>query len=1070
MIRKITAFLVKYPILVNMIMISILVFGIIGFMNMKSSSFPELPADKIFVNVTFPGASPTEVEEGVMLKIEDNLEGIEGIDRITSSSSENYGSITIECFKDYDIDDILSDVKNAVDRISSFPEDAEEPRVYKQAETSRVMTIMLYGEVNLQALKKQAESMRDDFLAFSEISQVEIGGIPSPEISIEISEEALRKYNLTFDEIANRVRFSNQNLTGGRIKTTEEELLIRSNNRKYYADSYKKIVVRAEQNGGVVLLEDVATVIDGFEEIPDQVFFNGKKAVSITIQKTRKENVLTIDEFVKKYCESFNEAEGAFEVSIIDDSTVNLTQRIDILVENGIVGLILILITLTIFVNLRLSFWVALGIPISFAGMFIIISLAGMTINLISLFGMIIVVGILVDDAIVIGENIYKYIELGEDPVEAAIKGTTEMFPAIFTSILTTIIAFTPLFFLEATIGKFIWNIAAAVIAALIFSLIESILILPSHIAHMKQANKDKVFPVRAKIEKVIEFFTMQLYAPTLRFFMKNKWFGFCLPIAGLFLTIGLMRGGLIGFSFFPNIDGDVIPVRITLASGERESKTLEILNRIEKAVWELNEEIKAERTDGLDVILSIKKEIGTTGSAGRGPGRSSSSNSTSGNLGYLQIQLLDNEARNMSSFLFANRIKEKVGEIPEAIESTFGQEAIFGKPVSVSILGNDYNELQKAKELVREELSQFTSLKNISDNSKPGAKEVKVQLKPLAYNLGLTSGAVARQVRQGFLGQEIQRIQRGRDELKIWVRFGEEDRQKIETLEKMRINTPSGGEVPFSEIATYTLERGIVSIGHIDKMREIKVEAELTNPNEELPPILNSIEETVFPKILSQTQGLKIRFEGQTREQAKIQKSAQKAFPLALITIVLIIITVFRSSLQAGIIFVMIPLGIIGAILGHGIHDVPVNILSFFGIIALTGIVINDAIVFVDVINRNLRNGMQLFDAIFEGGIARLRPILLTTLTTVSGLAPLILEKSLQAQFLIPMAISIAYGLLIGTILILIEIPVLFLIINRIRQAWFWVLNGEWPKPEEVEPAVKELAFEKAHKGGTNV
>lgn len=1070
MIRTITAFLVKHPILVNMFMISIFVFGIISFMSMRSSSFPELPADKIFVNVTYPGASPTEVEEGVILKIEDNLEGIEGIDRITSSSSENYGSITIECFKDYDIDDILSDVKNAVDRISSFPEDAEEPRVFKQPETSNVMTIMLYGDVNLQALKKQAESMRDDFLAFEEISQVEIGGIPSPEISIEISNEALRKFNLTFDEIANRVRLSNQNLTGGRIKTTEEELLIRSNNRKYEADSYKKIIVRAEQNGGVVLLEDVATVIDGFEEIPDKVFFNGKQAVSIKIQKTRKENILTINEFVKNYCESFNKTKGAFEVSIIDDSTINLTQRIDILVNNGILGLVLILITLTIFINLRLSFWVALGIPISFAGMFIIISLIGMTINLISLFGMIIVIGILVDDAIVIGENIFSYIELGEDPVEAAIKGTSEMFPAIFTSVLTTIIAFIPLFFLEGTLGKFIWNIAAVVIAALIFSLIESVLILPSHIAHMKQQNKGKVYPIRAILEKLIEFFTMRIYATALLFFMKNKWFGFCLPVAVLFLTIGLMRGGLIGFSFFPNIDGDVIPIRITLASGERESKTSEILDRIENAVWEINNDIKLNRTDSLDIILNIKKEIGSIGSLGRGPGTTSSSNSTSGNLGYLQIQLLDNEARNISSFLIANRIKQKVGEIPEAIETTFGREATFGKPVSVSILGNDYKELQKAKEIVRDELSQFTSLKNISDNSKPGAKEVKIKLKPLAYNLGLTSGEVARQVRQGFLGQEVQRIQRGRDELKIWVRFQEVDRKETETLENMRITTPSGAEVPFSEIATYTLERGIVSIGHIDKMREIKVEAELVNPNEELPPILASIEEIVFPKILSKTQGLNIRFEGQTREQAKIQRSAEKGFPLAVITIILVIIIVFRSSLQAGIVFVIIPLGIIGAILGHGIHNTPVNILSFFGIIALTGIVINDAIVFIDVVNRNLRKGMLLLDAVYEGGISRLRPILLTTLTTVSGLAPLILEKSLQAQFLIPMAISVAYGLLIGTLMILIEVPLLFLIINRIRQAWFWVLNGEWPKPEFVEPAVKELVFEKAHKGVKNV
>jgi len=858
----------------------------------------------------------------------------------------------------------------------------------------------------------------------------------------------LRRYQLTFDEISRAIASANINISGGKLETSDEEILIRAYGRNYFADELLNLVVRANPDGTLIYLKNVASIKEKWEDVPDKSYYNGRNAVVLNIDKTASEDILTVAGDAKALVQQFNDANAKVQALVIDDTTIPLRQRLELLMKNGILGLILILILLGFFLNLRLSFWVSVGIPFSFAGMFIIANLSGITINVISLFGMILVVGILVDDSIVVGENIFSHYERGKPALKAALDGSVEMLGPVTTSVLTTIIAFLPFFFLSGFLGKFIWHMAVVVIAALVFSLIEAFLILPAHLAHSKAlGEKRKVSGIRQRIEKIIHFLTYRMYAPSLKLAMRRKWITVAIPFAFVFLTIGLIGGGFIGVTFFPFIDGDSLPVNISLVAGRQEADTDSLLARIERISWEVNGQMKNKRSDGKDVIIGIKRDIGSNdfGDAGS-------------HAGKLTLQLLDGEERNMDSFIIANRIRQAVGSIPEAQKISFGRTSVFGKPVSVSLLGNNLNEMNKARDLMVAELNNFTTLKDITDSNQEGRREINIELKPRAYALGLTLRDVAGQVRQGFFGQEVQRIQRGRDEIRVWVRYRPEDRASLGFLDQMRIRTNSGAEYQFSELASYEIKRGITAINHLEKKREIRVEADLVDTEIDLPPILSEIRQRVVPAVLSQVQGVQISFEGQSRDQQKMQESMRSAFSVALLGMVILLFLVFRSYAQGLHIFSFIPFGIMGAIWGHGIQGIQVNTLSIYGIIALTGIIINDSIVFVDQINRNIREKQKVFDAVYNAGISRMRPILLTTLTTAVGLGPIIFETSRQAQFLIPMAVSVAYGLLFGTFILLIILPASYLVQNKLRLWMAYLFTGKKHEPEEVEPAWKEL------------
>ena len=763
--KRVLAFFVRYPIWANVLMFSIIGLGMLTQSQLKSSFFPEIPPDMIAVQVEYIGGSPQEVEEGIVLKIEENLEGIEGIDRVTSVSRENFAQVMVEVFKGEDTAKVLQDIKNAVDKIGSFPANSERPVIFEQKFRSQVLSILLYGEPDLFNLRHMAEVLRDQLLDTEGISQVTLSGVPDIEFSIEVNEEILRRYGMTFQEISAAISAANINISGGTLETPSEEILIRSWGRRYYAHELHDLPVRGNPDGTVIRLRDIAAIKEGWQDIPDRTYYDGSNAVILTIEKTRQEDILGIARLAKEIIAEFNDTHDGVTALVMDDRTVPLQQRLDLLMRNGLMGLALVLLLLSFFLNMRMAFWVSIGIPFAFMGMFIVLYFVEITINAISLFGMIIVVGILVDDAIVVGENIYAHFERGKPPLQAAIDGAFEMLAPVCASIGTTIIVFLPFFFLDGVLGKFIWHLALVVIASLCFSLIEAFFILPAHLAHSKglQPHKQES-PLRRRIERAIEFFTNRMYGPVLRFAMDYKWLTIVTPAALVMITIGLLRGGVIQSTFFPEIDGDTVPINLSLTSGAHEYETNRYLERIEAVCWQVNEEMARERADGLDVILGIKREIGVNDFNDKGS-----------HAGRITLQLLDGETRDMNTSEIAARIRQAVGPVPEAQKVSFGRVSMFGKPVSVSLLGNNLADLKRARDLLIAELKKFSSLKDVVDSEQEGRREIDIKLKPRAYALGLTVRDVVGQVRQGFFGYEAQRIQRGRDEIRVWVRYSGE-------------------------------------------------------------------------------------------------------------------------------------------------------------------------------------------------------------------------------------------------------------------------------------------------------
>lgn len=1043
--KKLIAYFIKYPVAVNVVMASVLIFGYFSYRSFTSTFFPTIPNRMIMVNLVYPGASPQELEEGAVVKIEENLKGVSGIERITSTSSENAAVIRVEVLKNSNPDKVLNDVKNAVERINSLPVGLEKPIVFRQETESLTISFAISAEnIDIKSLKQISRKIEDDFLRQEGISKAIIKGFPEEEIEIALSENALRSFNITFDQVANAVRAANLEITGGNIKGDKEELLIRAKSKSYYAPGFEDIVVRGGPEG-VVKLKDVAIVRDRWADRPNKITLDGERAVEVVVNNTDIEDILGTSAFVNEYVEKFNKENKGIKANIIRDQAITLLERQDLLVTNGIQGMLLVLLFLSMFLNWRIAFWVAASFPISFFGMFIIAGLVGVTINVISLFGMIVVVGILVDDGIVVSENVFQHYERGKPPLRAAIEGTMEVWPAVFSSVTTTLVAFATFFFLEGRAGEFFSEMSVVVIATLSVSLIESLILLPAHLAHSKALHgKEKKNALERLNDRIFDVMKNKNYVPVLNFVMKYRTFAAMIPIAMFIITIGAFKGGIIKATFFPFIERDYIEVPLLMPSGTREYITEERLMHLEEAAWNINNKIKAGREDKKDVILHVERELG--------PGT---------HEGKLNIILLSSEERQMASFNIINAIRDTAGPMSDVEKLTFGSSGPFGMPVSISLLGKNSEELEACKDELKVAMKKMPVLKDVVDNNQEGRKEVILKLKDKAHMLGLKERDIMAQVRQGFFGTEVQRVQRGIDEIKIWVRYGEDDRKDLSNLEEMRIRTPDGASYPLKELTTYTIERGIVNINHLDAEREIKVEADVNNPNFSAPAILSEIKEDILPPILAKYPGVTPLFEGQNREAIKTQRSATKAVPAVLACILIIIAFTFRSLAQTFIVFLMIPLGFIGVAWGHYIHGLPLSIFSYLGIFALIGIIVNDSLVLVSTMNQYLKEGMPFKEAVYIAGTSRFRAIFLTSATTIAGLAPLILETSTQAQFLIPMAISIAYGIGFATLLTLLTLPVMLSIYSDVKIGAFWLWNAKTPTAEELEPAIIEMKAE---------
>jgi len=1064
--RKLIEYFIRYHVAVNIFIIAFILFGVIGVLSLKSSFFPLTDSKIITISIAYPGASPQEIEEGIVLQIEDNLKGLKGIDRVTSVSKENSGTITVEIEKGENIDFMLLEVKNAVDRVPSFPSGMEPLVVAKQEAVRETISFALSGEnIPLATLKQIGRQVENDLRAIDGISQITISGYPDEEIEIAVNETSLLAYDITFSEVSQAVSTSNILTTGGTIKTDAEEYLIRANNRSYYGDELSNIVVRASNDGKVVRLKDVAIIRDRFSETPNATYFNQKLALNISITSTNSEDLISSADNVKDYIETYNQKHNNVQLDVVRDLSKTLNQRTDLLTENAIVGMLLVLLFLSVFLNTRLAFWVAFGLPISFLGMFIFAGQFDVTINVLSLFGMIIVIGILVDDGIVIAENIYQHYEKGKSPIQAAIDGTMEVIPPVVSAIITTLLAFSLFLFLDSRIGEFFGEVSVIVILTLVVSLVEALIILPAHLAHSKalkqqvvEENPSKIKQFFSKMRVInkagdnfMNFLRDKVYTPAITFVLNFKLFSLGIFVSLLILTFGSIGGGVIGMTMFPSVASDAVSISLDMPNGTNEKVTDSIISMIEEKSFIVNQELTEKYLKGTDKQLFENTIL----------------NINSSSSASLQINLLPGEERPdaIKSSLVANRLRELVGPVIGTERLIFGSGGNFGgSPVSVSLLGNNIEELKAAKIELKQVLESNPLLKDVEDNDPAGIKEIRIQLKESAYLLGLNLSTVMSQVRSGFFGTQAQRFQRGQDEIKVWVRYDRTNRASINDLDEMRIVTPTGERVTLKDIAFYSIERGDVAINHLEGQREIQVSADLKDPNTSTTDILDDIKNVTMVELQSKYPTISASYEGQNREKDKLMSSLSKAGWPILFLIYIVIAFTFRSYSQPILLILLVPFSLTAVAWGHWILGFSVNILSLLGIIALIGIMVNDGLVLIGKFNTNLREGLKFDEALLDAGKSRFRAIFLTSLTTIAGLAPLLLEKSRQAQFLKPMAISISFGIAYATILTLLVLPLFLSFSNTIKQKTKWLATGNKVTKEEVERAIKEQKEENEH------
>ena len=1057
--KKVLSAFVKYPFYGKIVIIVLLLVGGISLLNMKKAIFPILESRVINITVAYPGATPQEMEQGVSSLIEEGIRGIPGIKEFTSQSRENIAFVTVTGRNGYDVDELLTDIKNAVDGISNFPAAAEKPTVAKlrTMDMAAYLSLSIDGD-DLLKLNEEANRIEDDFLASGLISQVSILGIPgNMEISVEIDETQLRRYGIGFAEIQNAIKSNNQDIHGGTIRNPREEILVLSRNRSADPEKIKNIVIKAGQNGQVVTVGDVAEVKLQFEESPNESYVDQERNVTLFIQKLESEDLQEISAFINDYIEEYNEKYDDRKIVILMDFLDMIDSQLSILINNGALGVLLVILLLSLLLNYRLSFWVAWGIPASFLGMFIVASMMGLTLNFISLFGMILIIGILVDDGIVIGENIYTHHEMGKSPRLAAIDGTMEVLPAVLISLATTMIAFTPLLFIEGNL-EMMKEMAIVIIFALLFSLFEGIFVLPGHlVSHgaLKPIRKKSAYGrVRGVAERAINWLREKAYIPALKWTLNHKAITLGAVVSLFVITAGLFAGGRIPFTFFPDTPGDVFNVDLALKPGTNKEITKEKLFWMEDIIWEVNDDLMAENPEDTISYISFT-QIGI--------GNAFDGVESGPNAGGVTVFLHDNISEtDINDRVIQRRIAEKAGPMKDAYKYGVGASHRFGAPVSISLLGYDLEEIDDAKEELKSELKKMSSLYNIIDNSQLGSQEIRIRLKQEAYTLGLTHSSLMSQVRSGYYGALAQRMQEGKNEIWIYVRYPIENRENIGQLENMMITT-SAGSYPLNQLADLENERSLNKINRYNGRREVRVDAYLKDTNEPVPPILSSIEKNILPGIIAKHPNITYMHQGQQKDTDEELSSMGKYFGIAFLIMVLIIVIYFKSFRQGLIVLAMIPFGILGSIWGHGIHGVPVSLMSVWGVIAMSGTIINDGIVFMSKFNQNMKSGMKLFDSTIDAGQKRFRAILLTTVTTVAGLMPLILESSSDAGFIIPMAISLAYGILFGTLFILFVLPHLILMSNSISRYFKEIVSGDKIEAEMVEVAVINQQIEES-------
>ncbi len=1108
----------------NILMISALVIGVVSLASMRREVFPEFELEIILVQVPYPSASTEEVEDGICKKVEEAVQGIDGVKKMTSIAKEGVGNIVLELEAGVDAQKILNEVRSEVDRIPSFPLKAEDPEVKQITMRSPAIqvAVVMKNTEDKEAEKKLravSELVRDELILLDYVSEAEIQGAKEFQIDVEIPEKILRKHKLSLKTVAEIVREENMELPGGTIKTRAQDILVKGDNKNISGTEISKIVLKRLPNGTQLTIGDLGTVRDQFSDRTSEHRVNGKPAMIIEVSRTSKEDLLAMTDAVRKKAKELKEREdlAGYDILVYDDRSVDVWERMDLLARNGLQGLVLVLIALALFLDTRLAFWVALGIPISILGACAVLYLTGNTLNMLTMFAFLMALGIVVDDAIVVGENIHSHRQMGKGSIKAAVDGTFEVLPSVITSVSTTVIAFMPLFFVTGVMGKFIACLPLAMIAMLVISLLESTFILPCHLAH-KEGGKSPLQLLKSwnsglpgylrwtlggpvilifllgsfliypflKVVQLFKFLSRScnnglqwvatnLYMPALRYALRNPGVIISSALVVLILVLGLVRSGTVPFVVFPKLDSKMIEASITFTDGTPPKVTRNATQLLEQSIRNLDRRFADE---GTKLVKLTKTSVGFSKSQS-GPGQILTSDGS--HIGSITVELTDTADRPVTSNYILKEWRNEWNKLTgnqgfPGVESLKFNSAMMGPggvPIEFRLLGRaeDFSRLKKAVEECKAKLASYPGVFDINDDSTPGKLEMELKVKKKAKSLGISNAKLAETVRASYYGEEVMRLQRGRHEVKLMVRYPREERRSIANFDQIRVRTDENGpERPITELAEVKTEQRLAEINRVNQLRSITISADVDESRANAHAIVAELRKDFIPELLKKKEftGLSVMWEGQQQQTVESMQSLFVGFFVAIIIMYVVLTLEFRSYFQALLILAIIPFGAVGAIAGHWLLGLPVTMFSVFGLVALTGVVVNDSIVLIDFINHRVRDGIPLKQALLDAGQRRLRPVFLTSVTTIAGLLPLLTERSFQAQILIPMAVSLCFGLLLTTFLVLFLVPVFYSLYGRIVLATTGTFEDQHDEDEVDMPQEKPIHAHVAGKNGT--
>jgi hydrophobic/amphiphilic exporter-1 (mainly G- bacteria), HAE1 family len=1034
----------------NTLVIAILLVGTLAFTSMRREVFPEFDLEIVLVTVPYPGATPEEVEEGICQKVEEACRSVSGIKKITSVAQEGVGFSVFELQDSVkDVQKTLGEIRSEVERIPSMPELAEDPKIEQVTLRTAAIKVGVLAPKDAAAdtaaeleLRDVAELVRDELLALPAVSAANLLGAKDYQIDIEISEETLRKYGLSLQEVAAIVRRENLELPGGTIRSDRGEILLRGKNKRYVGAEIAKLPVVTLPDGVVLTVGDLGTVRDEFADVAATNQINGRRGMVVSIDRSSGEDLLAMVASVKKYVAEARLPAG-YELAIWADQSIDVQDRLEMLIENGLQGLVIVFVMLALFLDLKIAFWVAMGIPFSMLGTGALMFGTDQTLNMLSMFAFLMAIGIVVDDAIVVSDNVDRHRRMGKSLVAAAIDGTVEVVPSVISSVLTTVITFLPLCFVSGVMGKFIAVMPFAFISTILVSLAESTLVLPGHLAHEKNLVFTIIgivfYPLRLLLPVVawlqracdrgLKWFVKRVYVPTLELALDNRLAVLALAACILMVAVGFVRSGVTPFQLFPKIDANRLLAKIVYPDGTPASVAEEATTRLEQAAVAASRKLSA---GGAPIVELVHRAVGQVAAQGEvGPDARMSGS----HVGAVSIELVEGEFRDVTSEQFISEWRQLAGEFPGTESLVFGTENIGpgGKTVEFKLLAQSdpeaVRQLEAVVELCKGWLAEYPGVIDIDDDSRPGKWEYQIKIKPKAEALGVSLADLAGTIRASFYGEEVMRLQRGRHEVKLMVRYPQEERRTLATLDDIRVTGPDGVQRPIGELADVSVQRGYSEINRLGQKRSITVTADIDVAKSSLTSsqVVAALEERLMPVLRKDYPLVRVRWEGQQEQSNESLRSLGVGFVVALFAMFVLLTMEFKSYFQPFLILAAIPFGIAGAVFGHALMGMPLTLFSMFGLVALAGVVVNDSICLIDFINLRVREGHPLRSALREAGCLRFRPVMLTSITTIGGLLPLLLEKSFQAQFLIPMATALAFGLAMTTLLVLILVPVMY-------------------------------------------